>query len=147
MKKVVLFLVLAFLGIGSTWAQSLPFRDSGSRLGKIIQVEVTGNDNVPVKFIKNTHQIFTVRFVVNQDILNYKFKAFAILNGVPIPIPGVQPVGLKPPFNGGSECFYLVRFDTENTAPKITFTLRLILESEKGEVIVSFDIAVKVVNK
>lgn len=144
MKKIMLLLVFAFLGIGCMWAQSLPFKDAGSRLGRILQVEVTGSNSVPVIFKRGTHQIFTVKFSVNQDILNYRFKAYAIFDGTPVPVPGAQPIGLTTPFKAGSDHSYLLRIDTQQTAPKITFIMRFILESDKGEVIVAFDIQVKV---
>ena len=60
MKKIVLLLVFAFLGIGSIWAQNLQYQDAGSKLGAILEVNVTGNRDVPVELIRGTHAITTV---------------------------------------------------------------------------------------
>ena len=58
MKKIVLFIVFTFVGIVTTWAQTLPFKDSGSKEGKITKVEVTNNVDLPLTFIRGFHVYF-----------------------------------------------------------------------------------------
>lgn len=77
MKNKLLLFVFTFIGITNVWAQSLPFKDSGSEEGKIVKVEVTGNTSIPLIFICGTHVYFTV-----------EFDSYTMINGASVELEG-----------------------------------------------------------
>lgn len=148
MRKIVLLLVLVFLGIGSTWAQSLPVQDAGSQLGEIIDIQVTGNNKLPVVFKKYTHDDITIRFRTKEFIQGYKIKMYTIIQGVTIPIPDLntsQITGLVTPFQAGSEHTFLLRLFTPQEAPSISFVLYIVMEDLRGIPIIAFKIPAEIV--
>lgn len=145
MKKIVLLLVFAFLGIGSIWAQNLQYQDAGSKLGAILEVNVTGNRGVPVELIRGTHDILTVKFKMNKTVKGYRLKSYYIIKDVVLPISNLFPSKLTTPLQEGTEQILTLDLDVKMSYPKFSFVLLLILESDEGEPIIAFTLKMKIV--
>lgn len=145
MKKIVLLLVFAFLGIGSIWAQNLQYQDAGSKLGAILEVNVTGNRDVPVELIRGTHAIMTVKFKMNQTVKGYRLKSYYIIKDVVLPISNLFPSELTTPLQAGTDQTLTFDLDVKNSYPRFSFVLLLILESDEGEPIIAFTLKMKIV--
>lgn len=147
MKKIVLFIVFAFVGIVATWAQALPFKDNGSVEGKITKVEVTNNVGLPLTFIRGSHVYFTV-----------EFEALTTINGGDVDLEGYffyQGAGAILPVNKncleggpsmikkGDSVKYLIRVNIPKDFPLIYITINLVLKNKAtGNVIISFNMPV-----
>ena len=149
MRKIVLLLVLVFLGIGSTWAQDLKFEDSGSKVGKIISVSMTGTKTPPLIFKKGTYEHMTVKFVPNKICERCTLAIYGIVAGVPIPYPMSQTLvqtGLNLPLQKDKEYTFMFRLNTEESMPVLSLILQVELKDEDGNAIFSFRIPAKVVD-
>lgn len=149
MKKVVLFLVLAFLGIGSTWAQSLQFQDSGSKVGKIISVSMTGTSTPPLIFKRGTYEHMTVKFIPNKVCERCTLELRGIVAGVLLPYPTNQLLvqkGLTLPLQANREYSFMFELVTKKSLPILSFILEVTLKDEDGNAIFSFRIPAEIID-
>ena len=142
-KKIVLLLTFAFIGIGCTWAQNLPFSDAGSKVGKIVSVSMTGSNTTPIVFKKGTYEHMTVKFISNKKCTKCTLRMYGILKGVPVPYPVDQSLvtnGLILPLQEQQEHEFTFRLNVRNELPELQFIFKVELLEENGEAIFSFTI-------
>ena len=90
MKKVLLLLVFAFVAINMAMAERVPFRDSGSDLGRIIEVQATCSlSNSTLLLVKGTQVDFTTEFTALETLQgNIAVECTLFVLGQPVSFAG-----------------------------------------------------------
>lgn len=155
MKKIVLLLVLVFIGVSSTWAQALKFEDCGSQEGRLVKVEVTDNASVPIILLRGTHVYFTITFTAIEtiDLGSVYVDGFLLFGDIAMPMVGFSPDPLGSVIKAGETKTLLIRlnipkdFLTSEEYPdiEINFNLKLeLINRRTGRAVVAFKLPAKI---
>ncbi|XP_055879616.1 NPC intracellular cholesterol transporter 2-like [Biomphalaria glabrata] len=85
--KLITFLVVLFSS--ACWVKSdvVTFKDCGSELGTITQVDITPCSNFPCPFRRNAYTNITVKYTANSDIVSARTSLAAYIAGMSVTFP------------------------------------------------------------
>ena len=150
MKKVLLALVLVVAGINLAMVEDVPYTDSGSQLGRIVEIKTTGsvsNDRVIFEAGKSIE--FQIKYEARTDILGgtIQVKCYLYIANASTSIPiKFQPFqNLKK----GETYLYTVNINVPKNYPSIkSATLRITFTSDTPSgTIISFNVPVTIKGK
>lgn len=140
MKKVLLLLVFAFSAINMAMAERVPFRDSGSDLGRIIEVQATCTSSNSILLLPRGTQVdFTIEFTALEALQgNIAVECTLLYWGQPVlSIPvNSEPF---PPIPAGRTMKYKLSMSIFSSFPSISGVLRITFrDKDTGRNVISF---------
>lgn len=150
MKKVLLALVLVVAGINLAMVEDIPYTDSGSELGKIVEIKTTGSVSNKKVVIEEGEKVeFQIKYEARTDILGgtIQVKCYLHIGNASISIP----IKFQPFQNleKGKTYLYTVNINIPKNYPSIeSATLRIKFTSETPSgTIISFNVPVTIKGK
>ncbi|XP_059229732.1 NPC intracellular cholesterol transporter 2 [Mustela nigripes] len=145
------FLVAAFLLLAlgaSALAEPVHFKDCGSGVGVIKELNVNPCPTQPCKLHKG--QSYSVNVTFTSNILSQSSKAVVhgIVLGVPVPFPIPEPDGCKSgincPIQKDKTYSYLNKLPVKNEYPSIKLVVQWELLGDKGQHLFCWEIPVQI---
>ncbi|XP_015994496.1 NPC intracellular cholesterol transporter 2 [Rousettus aegyptiacus] len=147
------FLAAAFLLLAlsaSALAESVHFKDCGSEVGVIKEVNVSPCPNQPCHLQKGQSYTVNVTFTSNTQSQGSKALVYGILMGVPIAFPIPESDGCKSgvncPIEKNKTYSYLNKLPVKTDYPSIKLVVKWELQDDKDQCLFCWEIPVQIEN-
>uniref|UniRef100_F7CIW5 NPC intracellular cholesterol transporter 2 n=1 Tax=Equus caballus TaxID=9796 RepID=F7CIW5_HORSE len=141
------FLLLA-LG-ASALANPVHFKDCGSQVGVVKEVNVNPCSTQPCQLHKGQSYSVNVTFTSNTQSQSSKAVVHGIVLGVPVPFPIPEPDGCKSgiscPIQKDKSYNYVNKLPVKSEYPSIKLVVKWELQDDKGQSLFCWEIPVQIV--
>ncbi|XP_038630182.1 NPC intracellular cholesterol transporter 2-like [Scyliorhinus canicula] len=149
--ETVYRLLAALLALGALCeAEPVKFRDCGSTVGKILQVDVTPCPTLPCVLRKGKSYAVNVTFTSKTSSQTSVAAVHGILSGIPIPfsIPNSDGCksGIRCPIRNNQNYHYINYLPVKNEYPSIKVVVEWELKDENNKDIFCWRLPVQIAN-
>lgn len=145
---MVCFTVLCAIVVHSVSAKSVNFTDCGSKEATLQSLDLTPCDEEPCNFKIGTTVAGTLSFTANEYVSSGRVKAYAIIDGItiplPIPVDACQGYGLECPIKSGQSTKFVIKQNIEQGFPITKLKLKGELMDPQGNVVFCFQVPLQI---
>ncbi|XP_008058371.1 epididymal secretory protein E1 [Carlito syrichta] len=139
---------LLLLALGAVQAEPVHFRDCGSQVGVIKELNVNPCPTQPCQLIKGQSYSVNVTFTSNTASKTSKATVHGIVMGIPVPFPIPEPDGCKSgincPIQKDKTYSYLNKLPVKTEYPSIKLVVEWQLQTENEQNLFCWRIPVQI---
>lgn len=145
-------LLTAWLALPSAESRKVSYSDCGSKVGKILAVDISPCRKEPCILERGTNITATLEFLPLKDITSAKISTFTVFAGLSFPLPLPNPdlcsrsqdYGVECPIASGVPAKVVVKREVEAKLFPGSLPFKLQLENQDFEMIVCFKITLEI---